>query len=196
MTSRVEELQRMCDNINENGGLDSGEWHTALLAQIAQNLAVIADVMMADRKTEPNSSEKPNNCETCRHNKLEWYSEVCDGCSKAHSNYEPQTDLLVKTPRKSRESHEKNCETCRDKDAYDEWQGNCDECENGSMYTPQTDCGDFADRLAYERGVKHAWEVAQKVFNSTVTFYEAEDVAKQIDKDINVPNKSEVTNGR
>lgn len=45
---------------------------------------------------------------------------------------------------------------------------------------PQTDCGDFADRLAYERGVKHAWEVAQKVFDSTVTFYEAEDVAKQI----------------
>ena len=62
MTSRVEELQRMCDNINENGGLDSGEWHTALLAQIAQNLAVIADVMMADRKTE-NCSEKPNNWE-------------------------------------------------------------------------------------------------------------------------------------
>ena len=48
--------------------------------------------------------------------------------------------------------------------------------------TPQTDCGDFADRLAYERGVKHAWEVAQKVFDSTVTFYEAEDVAKQIAK--------------
>ena len=57
MTSRVEELQRMCDAINENGGLDSGEWHTALLAQIAQNLAVIADVMMADRKTEPTISK-------------------------------------------------------------------------------------------------------------------------------------------
>lgn len=57
MTSRVEELQRMCDNINENGGLDSGEWHTALLAQIAQNLAVIADVMMADRKTEQTERE-------------------------------------------------------------------------------------------------------------------------------------------
>ncbi len=48
---------------------------------------------------------------------------------------------------------------------------------------PQTDCGDFADRLAYERGIKHAWEVAQKVFDSTVTFYEAEDVARQIAKD-------------
>ena len=56
---------------------------------------------------------------------------------------------------------------------------------------PQTDCGDFADRLAYERGVKHAWEVAQKVFDSTVTFYEAKDVAKQIDKDINVRSKDE-----
>ena len=54
---------------------------------------------------------------------------------------------------------------------------------------PQTACGDFANRLAYERGVKHAWEVAQKVFNSTVTFYEAEDMAKQIDKDINVRSK-------
>ena len=57
MTSRVKELQRMCDNINENGGLDSGEWHTALLAQIAQNLAVIADVMVADRKTEQTERE-------------------------------------------------------------------------------------------------------------------------------------------
>ena len=58
---------------------------------------------------------------------------------------------------------------------------------------PQTDCGDFANRLAYERGVKHAWEVAQKVFDSTVTFYEAEDVAKQIDKDINVRSKDKPT---
>ena len=66
----------------------------------------------------------------------------------------PQTDLLVKTPHKSRDSHE--------------------------IDTPQTDCGDFADRLAYERGVKHAWKVAQKVFDSTLTFYEAEDLAKQI----------------
>ena len=66
----------------------------------------------------------------------------------------PQTDLLVKTPHKSRESHEKNCETCRDKDAYDEWQGSCDECENGSMYSPQTErtcdnCGTPRDKCLY-----------------------------------------------
>ena len=53
-------------------------------------------------RAETNSSEKPNNCDTCRHNKLEWYSEVCDGCSKAHSNYEPQdepqTELVNDSP--------------------------------------------------------------------------------------------------
>ena len=32
----------------------------------------------------------------------------------------------------------------------------------------------------YEKGKADAWEIAQKVFNSTVTFYEAEDVAKQM----------------
>jgi len=74
MTSRVEELQRMCDSINENGGLNSGEWHTALLAQIAQNLAFIADVMMADRKTEPQS------CDTCRHKGVEGCEQPCLGC--------------------------------------------------------------------------------------------------------------------
>lgn len=104
MTSRVEELQRMCDNINENGGLDSGEWHTALLAQIAQNLAVIADVMMADRKTEPSNSEKPNNCDpqTERIKTLD-YCDICNhkGCDNCIANslddycvpsgYEPTT---------------------------------------------------------------------------------------------------------
>ena len=55
---------------------------------------VVADwlVEIANRKTEPNCSEIPNNCDTCIHNKLEWYSEVCDGCSKAHSNYEPKDE--------------------------------------------------------------------------------------------------------
>ena len=87
MTSRVEELQRMCDNINENGGLDSGEWHTALLAQIAQNLAVIADVMMAERKTEPNCSEFPNNCED-----LQDWAEAVE--QREHDIlYEPTYDL-------------------------------------------------------------------------------------------------------
>lgn len=69
MTSRVEELQKMFDNINEHGGLDSEEWYTALLAQIAQNLAVIADVMVADRKTEPQMDEKTvqgtGDCDHC-----------------------------------------------------------------------------------------------------------------------------------
>ena len=42
-------------------------------------------------KTE-NSSEKPNNCETCKHNKLEWYSEICDSCCGNNNHYEPKTE--------------------------------------------------------------------------------------------------------
>ena len=102
-----------------------------------------------DRKTEPTISkmeqvEEPKiQCLTCGLNKkckTAFTAEArhCQNESRFGKD-EPQTNLLVKTPRKSRESHEKNCETCRDKDAYDEWQGNCDECENGSMYTPQTE---------------------------------------------------------
>jgi len=32
----------------------------------------------------------------------------------------------------------------------------------------------------YQKGKTDTWEIAQKVFDSTVTLYEAEDVAKQI----------------
>lgn len=78
MTSRVEELQRMCDNINENGGLDSGKWHTALLAQIAQNLAVIADVMLADRKDEPQTENPCDGC-VCDDGKHLMYCMNCKG---------------------------------------------------------------------------------------------------------------------
>lgn len=31
-------------------------------------------------------------CDTCKNNKLEWGSEVCDGCCGSHSNYEPKTE--------------------------------------------------------------------------------------------------------
>ena len=48
-------------------------------------------VVEADRKTEPQTD-----CLTCRYNSDEWDSPKCDGCSKAHSNYEPQ--LAEKCP--------------------------------------------------------------------------------------------------
>ena len=43
----------------------------------------------ADLKTE-NSSEKPNNCETC---KFELYCpEMCEGCCEWDSHYEPKDE--------------------------------------------------------------------------------------------------------
>ena len=90
MTSRVKEFQRMCDNINENGGYNLGEWHTALLAQIAQNLAVIADAIMADRKGEWIRTGRTNiyggievQCSNCgdkvmvQHLEDEWFCRHC-----------------------------------------------------------------------------------------------------------------------
>jgi len=35
---------------------------------------------MADRKTEPSRSEKPNNCDTCRHKGVEGCEQPCLGC--------------------------------------------------------------------------------------------------------------------
>lgn len=55
-------------------------------------------------------------------------------------HYNPQTNVLEK------------CRTCLYKDAWDEWEGNCDECENGSMYTPQTD--ERQELEAYRKCIK------------------------------------------
>ena len=46
-------------------------------------------------KFEP-KDEPQRDCLTCRYNSDEWDSPKCDGCSKAHSNYEPQTDCAWK----------------------------------------------------------------------------------------------------
>lgn len=43
-------------------------------------------------KQAEESDTPKTDCDTCRHDSEPWDSEACDGCSKAHSNYEPQTD--------------------------------------------------------------------------------------------------------
>ena len=107
-----------------------------------------------------------------------------DSNGKYWGEYDETRNLFI--PFKKRTM--RDCYNCKRYEA----EGECIECHyepkdeptisKMEQVEPQTNCGDFANRLAYERGVKHAWEVAQKVFVSTVTFYEAEDVAKQIDK--------------
>lgn len=37
-------------------------------------------------------NKSQTDCETCKNGSLTWDSAVCDSCSKAHSNYEPQTE--------------------------------------------------------------------------------------------------------
>lgn len=124
--------------------------------------------------------------------------DICMDCFKRIAEEIEQTDLLVKTPHKSRESHEKNCETCRDKDAYDEWEGNCDECENGSMYTPQTDkdkvvcpnCGrsDYIRSFEKDFNIKNSG-YRYKCINCNT--YIKDTPQTDCGKDINVLNKSQ-----
>jgi hypothetical protein len=154
-----------------------------------RELAEIADRL--DRKTE-NSSEKPNNCEHITEDGVTCAKyPACDGCLDNPLNKVKGSERLVKGSEQTEPTISK-MEQVDWKDQMwteaveDEPQTETKtETQNSNLTfekadEPQTDCGDFANRLAYERGVKHAWEVAQKVFNSTVTFYEAEDVAKQM----------------
>ena len=109
------------------------------------------------RKTE-NSSEKPNNCETCKHNKLEWYSEICDSCCGNNNHYEPKTEpqtgemmteeefdsmlARVLTGNNEPQISPSDCKTCK----HDLWStprtcGKCFRQEDGkpSMYEPKTE---------------------------------------------------------
>lgn len=92
--------------------------NTKQLKRIVDKLDVIAR-LITDRKTEPATEEPPErqydapwgmcidehddydprSCETCKHDKLEWDSDKCDSCCKAHSNYEPGY-LVTEYPQK------------------------------------------------------------------------------------------------
>ena len=72
----------------ENLKKDIGNPAHQSLWHYEQALTEIID-LLADRKTE-NSSENPNNCETCR---FELYCpEMCEGCCEWDSHYEPKDE--------------------------------------------------------------------------------------------------------
>ena len=66
--------------------------------------------------------------------------EQVDKDINVRSKTEPQTNAGQHVQHvESVESIQTDCDTCLYKDTYDEWEGNCDECEDGSEYTPQTE---------------------------------------------------------
>jgi hypothetical protein len=53
----------------------------------------ISKMEQVDKDINVRSKDEPQtDCLTCRYNSDEWDSPKCDGCSKADSHYEPQTD--------------------------------------------------------------------------------------------------------
>lgn len=120
------------DNERVFGSKPYGLFSTVNWSATDEDLKRIADrclEVISDRKTE-NSSEKPHNCETCKHQGE--FSNTCKTCSVyfGDSHYEPKDE------NHSGESTEmvKNCENCgtpKDKCVY------C--IEEDRMWTPQTE---------------------------------------------------------
>lgn len=83
----------------------------------------------ADRKTEPNNSEKTNNCDTCR---FEIYCpEMCEGCCEWDSHYEPKDEPQTYVINPQEPTNDEKCFECDDFFTCD---GQCDEVED----EPQT----------------------------------------------------------
>ena len=82
----------------EGKGKNDGYIETRNMGDIARavydTILQVQMLKMADRKESgiPTSSEKPNNCETCKHDSKEWYEDPCGWCCGAHSGYEPKTE--------------------------------------------------------------------------------------------------------
>ena len=59
---------------------------------LANAVYLILDEIMADRKDE-NSSEKPNNCKTCRFDDRYGEESICSNCSRHYSDcYAPKVE--------------------------------------------------------------------------------------------------------
>lgn len=85
-------------------GTDGEFRHKELCEECYEYLCEKDEAPKADRKTESNS-EFPNNCDTCKHNKLEWYSEVCDSCCGNNNHYEPKDEPQTETQMKTQNSN-------------------------------------------------------------------------------------------
>lgn len=93
----------MCSNPNKSDrGCDGAcSYDEKLYERIMKAIAEsVADTPQTDClvKTSQKSRDShevdtsQTDCETCKYDKEEWYSDACDSCCKAHSNYEPQPD--------------------------------------------------------------------------------------------------------
>ena len=58
-----------------------------------RKMKIFADAVALTVETATDTADTPQtDCDTCKHDSDQWYSEACDGCSKADSNYEPTTE--------------------------------------------------------------------------------------------------------
>ena len=80
------DLERIKKDVVEMGSRANVCWYDTKV--LTKAVRLILEELTADRKTEK-SSEKPNNCETCKHYKLtcDLFSEIC--------KYEPKDEPTI-----------------------------------------------------------------------------------------------------
>ena len=140
--NRFEIIARAKADLLEGTNIDTSEDEMKVLDSFLFRCWQMGWLDRYDRKTEPNSSEKPNNCETCR---FELYCpEMCEGCCEWDSHYEPKDEPKAQTKTKnSNLTFEKrtmrDCYNCK---KY-ETEGECIECH----YEPKDECAKEYEEL-------------------------------------------------
>ena len=104
-------------------------------------------IMDEAEQTEPNCSEKPNNCDTCKNKGFEGCEQPCLGCGCC-DDYEPITQTETQNSNLTFEKRTmRDCYNCK---RY-ETEGECIECNYKPKDEPQTcDTCRFDDRYGDE----------------------------------------------
>ena len=79
--------------MNSMNAKDMREWLDQTTDTFICAETFVGDDYIFDQDFKDKQADTPQtDCLTCRYNSDEWDSPKCDGCSKANSHYEPQTD--------------------------------------------------------------------------------------------------------
>ena len=108
------------------------------------------DMAIEALQTEPNSSEKPNNCETCR---FELYCpEMCEGCCEWDSHYEPKDEPQTYVINPQEPTNDEKCFECDD---FFTCGGQCNKIED----EPQAEIPEYAEwKEPFEKMTDCPWK--------------------------------------
>ncbi len=131
-----EAVETICKDYCKYPDIESGNRLADICDKCPMNKC--EELRWADRKTE-NSSEKPNNCDTCRYGKDKHrYAHICNECGVGINNYTPQTETQAETQNSNLTFEKRTMRDCYNCKFY-ETEGECIECHFEPTDEPQTE---------------------------------------------------------